>query len=351
MQKQISKLFTNSLYKLKNLSDRSFSRKKINVLCLDGGGTRGVISLKILQHIEKLTQQRITKLFDVVYGVSTGSIIATGVFAMKIPLADLIDYYLDMRDLWSRSRVAGFTSLIRNGAFYDSQILFNKLKKGIKDQNMVDSSEVSKLVNIGIVSSLCGRNVTTPFIFRNFISSRDFAAPYEGSSKYKWIDAVRASTATPGIFEKVNLGGNEHIDGGIGMNNPSYIAFNEIKHFFPNSKINAFVSLGTGKSDHTLFETKQSKNPADSQFKTILQSIVQSATRVEDVSDIMADILPSHTYFRLNPLLPEVFYLNEGELEQVHKMIRYAGDYVSKNAFIFSKLSEKLLLPSKSIFS
>ena len=82
------------------------------------------------------------------YGVSTGSIIATGVFAMKIPLADLIDYYLDMRDLWSRSRVAGFTSLIRNGAFYDSQILFNKLKKGIKDQNMVDSSEVSKLVNV-----------------------------------------------------------------------------------------------------------------------------------------------------------------------------------------------------------
>ena len=46
------------------------------MLCLDGGGIRGLVILKFLDEIEKTTGKRITELFDWIVGTSTGGIIA-----------------------------------------------------------------------------------------------------------------------------------------------------------------------------------------------------------------------------------------------------------------------------------
>ena len=48
------------------------------MLCLDGGGIRGLVQLEILRHIEELTHRKITDLFDWIVGTSTGGIIALG---------------------------------------------------------------------------------------------------------------------------------------------------------------------------------------------------------------------------------------------------------------------------------
>ena len=45
------------------------------ILCLDGGGIRGLLQLTILQEIERRTGKRITELFDWIVGTSTGGII------------------------------------------------------------------------------------------------------------------------------------------------------------------------------------------------------------------------------------------------------------------------------------
>lgn len=46
------------------------------ILCLDGGGIRGLVQLTILQDIERKTGKKITDLFDWIVGTSTGGIIA-----------------------------------------------------------------------------------------------------------------------------------------------------------------------------------------------------------------------------------------------------------------------------------
>lgn len=46
------------------------------VLCLDGGGVRGLLQLTILREIERRMKMRIVDLFDWVVGTSTGGIIA-----------------------------------------------------------------------------------------------------------------------------------------------------------------------------------------------------------------------------------------------------------------------------------
>lgn len=48
------------------------------ILCLDGGGLKGLIMIEVLIYIEKLTERKITELFDWIVGTSTGGVIALG---------------------------------------------------------------------------------------------------------------------------------------------------------------------------------------------------------------------------------------------------------------------------------
>lgn len=55
-----------------------FQKAGSRVLCLDGGGIRGLIQLEILSQLEIKTGRRVTELFDWIVGTSTGGIIALG---------------------------------------------------------------------------------------------------------------------------------------------------------------------------------------------------------------------------------------------------------------------------------
>ena len=55
------------------MSDRSDFR----ILSLDGGGSKGVYTLGVLKEIEALTKRSLHEEFDLIYGTSTGSIIAS----------------------------------------------------------------------------------------------------------------------------------------------------------------------------------------------------------------------------------------------------------------------------------
>lgn len=55
----------------------------MKILCIDGGGIRGVFAIEILQAMEEEFQQPIGDLFDVVAGTSTGAIIAAAVSLNK----------------------------------------------------------------------------------------------------------------------------------------------------------------------------------------------------------------------------------------------------------------------------
>src|ERR1044072_7883783 len=50
--------------------------KSFRILCLDGGGIRGIIPAVILAEIERRTGRPIHKLFDLIAGTSTGGILA-----------------------------------------------------------------------------------------------------------------------------------------------------------------------------------------------------------------------------------------------------------------------------------
>lgn len=56
------------------------------ILCLDGGGVRGLVQIEMLRQIEQKTGKNIVDLFDWIVGTSTGGIIALAlVYGMYIP--------------------------------------------------------------------------------------------------------------------------------------------------------------------------------------------------------------------------------------------------------------------------
>ena len=54
------------------------------ILCLDGGGVRGLVQIAILRQFERRTGKRITELFDWIVGTSTGGIIALALVYGKV---------------------------------------------------------------------------------------------------------------------------------------------------------------------------------------------------------------------------------------------------------------------------
>merc|ERR1712004_934878 len=69
-------------------------RYGVRILALDGGGTRGLVSLQVLKEIQRLSGGRpIHELFDYVIGVSTGAILAFMIGALKMPLHEIESKY------------------------------------------------------------------------------------------------------------------------------------------------------------------------------------------------------------------------------------------------------------------
>ncbi len=48
------------------------------ILCLDGGGIKGLVQIEILMQLEEATGKRVTELFDWIVGTSTGGVLALG---------------------------------------------------------------------------------------------------------------------------------------------------------------------------------------------------------------------------------------------------------------------------------
>ncbi|MEN2496223.1 MAG: Calcium-independent phospholipase A2-gamma [Marteilia pararefringens] len=318
-------------------------KKKVNVLAIDGGGSRGLIALKILQAIERYTKKSIVDIFDVVYGVSTGAIIIALLFTMNLTIDDVIDKYQILnKQIWQRNSFVGFYSLLQKSAYYNSEFLFHHVNEIFQHNYMVNTQSHNH-TRIGVVSIKCKNNITKPYIFRNWVAQNSNFGPYDGSNLEKWIDAIKSTTAAPIIYEPHEINGCEYIDGGIFANNPSFIAYKEMQHFFPNYRIQNFLSVGTGKFDPLMkedsFRAIEKHRP---HFQKMIERIIQCATNVENVHQFMDRLLPPKTYFRLNPRIPYQFSLNESRSESLMKMMAKSDDYIEENVALFEKIGKCL---------
>ena len=70
----------------------------VRVLCMDGGGMKGLATLRMLRQLESCSGKRIHELFDLICGTSTGGILAASLALQQFTLDDCEEIYRCIAD-------------------------------------------------------------------------------------------------------------------------------------------------------------------------------------------------------------------------------------------------------------
>ncbi len=187
--------------------------KPFYILSLDGGGSLGVYTLGVLAEIERTLERPLHEVFDLVYGVSTGSIIAT-----MIALGDEVDPTIAERYFELAPDVLG-PLLARSKT--------NALER--HSQRIYDDKTFEDFkLDVGILVTHAEHD--RPMVFKRTINQvADNPGGFLPGEGLKISDAILASCAahpflkqkriaTPQLKERTAL------DGGFTANNPTLFA-------------------------------------------------------------------------------------------------------------------------------
>jgi predicted acylesterase/phospholipase RssA len=205
--------------------------KPFRILSLDGGGAKGVYTLGVLREVEALAKAPLCEVFHLIFGTSTGSIIAA-LIALGYKIDEIEKLYFTtipaiMRRWLSRGRTQALKA--------EAERLF-----GSKDFTAFK-------VPIGIVCT--NNDLERPMVFK---LSVDQAHGVISTFKPGFGEAVVASCAAYPFFQKVsvrtqNQGQPLLLDGGYVANNPTLFALADACHALKKkpSEI-AVLSVGVG---------------------------------------------------------------------------------------------------------
>lgn len=208
------------------------------ILSIDGGGIRGIFPAYILQCMTKRLDIRVSDIFDMIAGTSTGSIIAAGI-ACSIDPKIIVNMYKEFGSIIFRRKKSLWPLCMRAAMHsqYESKALSGILKKVFGDTTLGDIKTPLLLpaTDIG--------NGGVHVFKSNYSSSftRDCNVPV-------W-EAVLASCSAPTFFDPKKVGQYLLSDGGLWANNPSLAAVIDAMYRLGKDQATIQVlSLGTGHS-------------------------------------------------------------------------------------------------------
>ena len=202
------------------LDGRSHIRR---VLCLSGGGFRGVFSARILSKFEESIGEPAADRFDLVVGTSTGAIIGAAL-ALRIPAKDIEAAYLESGPQIFQPRWIPFDypgkQFLGNWArlFISSPYSAVRIRKAIRlivgDENARASL---KELNIPLAVIALSHTEGRARLFGSGIFAEDFP-------NISLEDALVASASAPTYFPSLLLNSESLVDGGLVANAPELVA-------------------------------------------------------------------------------------------------------------------------------
>jgi predicted acylesterase/phospholipase RssA len=205
------------------------------ILSLDGGGSKGVYTIGVLEELEQKLGTELYNHFDLVYGTSTGSIIGA-LIALGEPISKVKEYYFklipDIMGRWFASTRS--KSLTAHSLEIFGEKEFDAFK-----------------IDIGIVATNYDKQ--KPLIFKSDVKlAHGQKGSFRAGFGVKIKDAVLASCAAYPIFDKVKLNISNQgivtvIDGGFVANNPTLFAITDAnKAIEKDTSTVKVLSIGVG---------------------------------------------------------------------------------------------------------
>ncbi|XP_073182352.1 85/88 kDa calcium-independent phospholipase A2 isoform X5 [Lepidochelys kempii] len=293
------------------------------LLCLDGGGIRGLVLIQLLIAIEKAAGRPIRELFDWIAGTSTGGILALAVVHGK-PVDYLRCLYFRMKD-----------EVFRGSRPYESEPLDEFLKREFGEHTKMTDVQKPKVI---VTGTLCDRQPAELHLFRNYkapamknkpdVKTTDPFRPLTNPEDQLVWRAARCSGAAPTYFRPIG----RFLDGGLLANNPTLDAMTEIHEYNKSlsqkgqsqkvRKVGVVVSLGTGRppqvpvSSVDVFRPSNPWELAKTVFgaKELGKMVVDCCTDADGPAVDRARAWCEMTdtlYFRFSPLLHSDVMLDE----------------------------------------
>lgn len=121
--------------------------------------------------------------------------------------------------------------------------------------------------------------------------------------------AARATSAAPGFFEKVQIGTVDHIDGGLGCNNPAKVAFQDVAQIHGMQPPILVLSIGTGApSEAQTPEHEHKTGTAFGHLKDMLSAFKSSIELATDSEAVHEDLKSLIRLTRSDPRTPTLHY-------------------------------------------
>ena len=363
-------------------------QKGLRILCLDGGGSRGMTSVTLVDClVEALGGVEVSDCFDFIIGTSTGAIIAFLIGLRRETSKKAIERYDELIEKIFVKTAMSTPLLLFTTATYDESPFMKVLSDILGEDTMLDSRADPAVPFVFGVTSKMSSTPTHVALLRNYnynggeypdpfmvkpedarealgldldmeddkIRSSDYtketanigdipgrrqpaASRHPGSFRVLQRYALRASTAAPTVFKPVMMGGEMYCDGGIVASNPTAIAIHEARSLFPDIPIECVVSLGTGG----FIEQKSAPRIG---WDGIIGQIVNSATDAEQIHHILEDILgeggtaklgrskvSDTLYMRFNPVLglPDEFPIDVTDPEKLEQIKTISREYMNE---------------------
>src|SRR5215216_6722843 len=262
----------------------------MKVLCIDGGGIRGLIPALVLAEIERRTGRRTADMVDFVAGTSTGGILAC---ALTRPGPD-------RAPLFSAEELAGI--YVEEGP----RIFHRSLLKRIfsvdgwvderYDEDGLDAALARYLGEATLSQALADVLVTAyeisdrlAFFFRSARARSDPA--YD----FPLVQVARATGAAPSYFEPAEV-----TDGGVFAVNPSMCALADVTAAGRADELRLMLSLGTGEHTRS-YSFEQTRSWGQLEWARPVLDMVFDG--VADTTDFEAATLMGDRYVRLQTQL------------------------------------------------
>ncbi|KAI8040718.1 hypothetical protein M5D96_006661 [Drosophila gunungcola] len=323
------------------IGDKPYGRGRL--LCLDGGGIRGLVLVQMLLEIEKLSRTPIVHMFDWIAGTSTGGILALALGCGKT-MRQCMGLYLRMKE-----------QCFVGSRPYNSECFESILKDNLGEFNVMTDIKHPKIMVTGVMAD---RKPVDLHLFRNYTSASDILGivtsinnrripPPLPQEQLVWR-AARATGAAPSYFRAFG----RFLDGGLIANNPTLDAMTEIHEYNMALRsagreaeaipVSVVMSLGTGHipvtelKDIDVFRPESIWDTAKLAYgiSTIGNLLVDQATcsdgRVVDRARAWCSTI-GIPYFRFNPQLSEDIAMDEKDDQKLINMLWHTKAYMHAN--------------------
>ncbi|XP_003702751.1 calcium-independent phospholipase A2 VIA [Megachile rotundata] len=311
------------------------------LLCLDGGGIRGLVLVQTLLEIESILGKPIIECFDWIAGTSTGGILALGL-ALGKSLRECQALYFRIKE----------EAFVGNRP-YNSDGLEKVLKDSLGADTVMSDIKKPKIMITGVLADkkpvdlYLFRNYDAPSTLLQIPASSTSVTPLPPNEQLVW-HAARATGAAPTYFRSFG----KFLDGGLIANNPTLDAITEIHEYNLALKasgreseavpLSLVVSLGTGMPptsqlkdiDIFLPESLWGTAKFAMGISVLAELLVDQATgsdgRIVDRARNWCSMI-GVPYYRFNPHLSDDIAMDEKSDEVLADMVWSAKAFMHAN--------------------